>query len=265
MDFGLKGKTAVVCGASAGIGRAVAEALAAEGCNLYLVARREEILAEVTGDLRRRFGVRASFGAADLSRNEDCSAVLKDVAEGLGGADILVTNAGGPPAGDAVASSTEDRLKLGWELVFLSAVRMVRGLLPAMRERKWGRIVAVTSVSLLEPIPGLALSNTYRPALWGFLKSLSSEVAADGVTINAVCPGYTLTGRQEELARVTAERGGTTPEAVTAAWAATIPAARLGRPEEIAAAAAFLCSAPASYITGTALAVDGGRTRFLLA
>ncbi len=264
MDLGLRGKVALVAGASAGMGRAVAEALAEEGCDLFLAARREEVLAELSGDLRRRFGVKALFRAADLTDNGAVSALLKDLHEGYGRCDILVTNAGGPPSGKSYALLTEEALRKGWELTFLSAVRLIRGVLPGMRERKWGRVVAITSVSVWEPIPGLLLSNAYRPALTGLLKTLAQEAAADGVTVNSVCPGYTATDRLRELAEATAEREGTTPEAVRASWAASIPAHRLGEPGEVAAAVAFLCSEKASYLTGVALPVDGGRTHFLL-
>ncbi|MEW6756872.1 MAG: SDR family oxidoreductase [Acidobacteriota bacterium] len=265
MDLGLKGKAALVCGSSAGIGRAVAEALAAEGCDLFLVARREEALAALSGDLRRRFSVRALFRAADLSDNGEISSVLKDLHEGYGRCDVLFANAGGPPSGEAASLLTEDALRKGWESTFLPAARLIRGVLPGMRQRKWGRIVALTSVSVWEPISGLLLSNAYRPAVTGLLKTLAAEAAPYGVTLNSVCPGYTRTERLEELAAATASREGSAPESVRAAWAASIPAGRLGEPEEVAAAVAFLCSEKASYITGVALAVDGGRTKFLLA
>lgn len=265
MDFGLKGKVAAVCGASAGIGRACAEALAAEGCDLYLVARREEVLAELAGDLRRSHGVKALFSAGDLSSNDDCSKVLKHLYEAFGGADILVANAGGPPSGAAEASLTEENLRRGWELTFMSSLRMIRGVLPGMKQKKRGRIVAVTSLSVFEPIGALALSNAYRSGLTGMLKTLSSEVAPHGITVNSVCPGYTRTGRLEELARATGEREGKPWESYLEAWAQAAPAARLGTPEEVAAAVAFLCSRQAAYVTGVALPVDGGRIKFLLA
>lgn len=264
MDLGLRGKVALVAGSSAGMGRAVAEALAQEGCDLFLAARREERLAEVSGDLRRRFGVKVLFRAADLTDNGAVSTLLKDLHEGYGRCDVLVTNAGGPPSGEAFSLLTEEALRKGWELTFLSAVRLIRGVLPGMRERKWGRVVAITSVSVWEPIPGLLLSNAYRPALTGLLKTLAHEAAADGVTVNSVCPGYTDTRRLGDLAAATAEREGTSVEAVRASWEASIPAKRLGDPREIAAAVAFLCSEQAAYLTGVALPVDGGRTRFLL-
>jgi|WetSurMetagenome_2_1015567.scaffolds.fasta_scaffold11401_3 3-oxoacyl-[acyl-carrier protein] reductase len=265
MDLGLEGKVALVCGASSGMGRAVAEALAREGADLFLVARREEVLAALSGELRRSHGVKVLFGAGDLSRNDDASRLLKEEYEAFGRADILVANAGGPPPGSFDAVSTEEALRKGWELTFMSTVRMIRGVLGGMRERKWGRIVAITSVSVHEPIPGLALSNAYRPGLTGLLKTIASEVAADGVTVNSVCPGYTATERLTELAESVAAKESRTPEAIAAEWSASIPAGRLGAPEEIAAAVAFLCSGPASYITGVALPVDGGRLKGLLA
>lgn len=265
MDLGIKSKVAMVCGATAGMGKAVAETLAAEGCDLFLVARREEALAALCGELARAHAVRALFCAADLSSNEACSRVLRELDEGFDRCDILVANAGGPPSGGFQEVCTEELLRKGWELTFMSAVRLIRGVLPGMRERRWGRIVAITSVSVHEPIAGLALSNAYRPGLTGLLKTVASEAAADGVTVNSVCPGYTRTERLEELANAMAGRSGTTPGEVRAAWAAAIPAARLGEPEEIAAAVAFLCSERASYVTGVALPVDGGRIRHLLA
>jgi len=265
MDLGLKGKIALVCGASAGIGRACAEALAAEGCDVFLVARREELLAEFAGSLMRQHGGRALFSPGDLSSNDDCSKVLKALHEGFGGADILVANSGGPPSGGAESSLGEDPLRRGWEQTFLSTLRMVRGVLPGMKEKKWGRIVAITSLSVFEPILNLALSNAYRTGLTGMLKTLASEAAPFGITVNSVCPGYTRTARLEELARATAEREGKPWESYLEAWAQAAPAGRLGMPEEIASAVAFLCSEQAAYVTGVALPVDGGRIKSLLA
>lgn len=264
MDLGIRGKVALVCGASSGMGRAVAEALAAEGCDLFLVARRDEVLAALSGDLRRRFGIRAAFCAGDLSSNEECSAILKAVHDTYGGAHILVANSGGPPPGGFDLSSTEEAMRRGWEQTLMSSVRMIRGVLPRMRQEKWGRIVAITSVSVFEPIAGLALSNTYRPGLTGLLKTLATEVACDGVTVNSVCPGYTRTERLEELARSNAVREGRSAEEVAAAWSSSTPAGRLGEPSEVAAAVTFLCSQQASYVTGVALPIDGGRLKGLL-
>lgn len=265
MDYKLKGKVALICGASAGMGRAVAEALAAEGTDLFLVSRREEALSALAMELRRAHGVQVLFSAGDLARAQDISRIIDEHHEAYGRTDILVANAGGPPHGGFQEVCTEEALRRGWKLTFMSAVRMIRGLLPGMRERKWGRIVAITSVSVFEPIPGLALSNAYRPGLTGLLKTIATECASDGVTVNSVCPGYTATERLAELAAAAAKHGSQTEEEVSAGWSASIPARRLGRPEEIAAAVAFLCSEAASYITGVALPVDGGRLKGLLA
>jgi 3-oxoacyl-[acyl-carrier protein] reductase len=265
MDYGLKGKVALVCGASAGLGRAVAQALAGEGADLFLVARREEALAALSGQLRRENGVKALFGAGDLASRDDISRILKEGQDAFGRVDVLVTNAGGPAPGTFDEICTEDMLRTAWELTFMSAVRMIRGVLPGMRERKWGRVVAITSVSAHEPIPGLALSNAYRPGLTGLLKTISSEAAADGVTVNSVCPGFTATERLETLATAVAQKEGRRADEVAAEWASSIPSGRMGLPEEVAAAVAFLCSEPAAYITGIALPVDGGRLRGLLA
>ena len=264
MDLGISGKVALVAGSSSGIGRAVARAIAAEGASLLLCARRPNTLSEAAEEIRTSFGVRVEAVAADISTSGGCDRVLGTLAEKFGGADILVTNAGGPPSG-GFTSLTEDSLSKAHALTFLSAWRLAGGVLPEMRRRKWGRIVAITSVSVLEPIPELALSNAYRPALTGLFKTLSEEVAADGITVNSVCPGYTLTGRLAELAEAKAEKGGISPEECIAEWSRSIPSGRLGRPEEVAAAVAFLCSGAASYITGVSLPVDGGRVRHLLA
>jgi 3-oxoacyl-[acyl-carrier protein] reductase len=264
MDLGLKGRVALVAGSSAGIGEAVAHALAAEGADLLLCARRKQALEEVASSIRELAGIRVEIAPADLSTAEGCETVLARLQATFGGADILVANAGGPPAG-GFAEASDDALELGHRLTFLASVRLVRGVLPRMRERRWGRILAITSISVFEPLANLALSNAYRPALTGLLKTLASEVACEGVTVNSVCPGYTDTGRLRDLARSSAVRGGGAPEALLESWSKAAPAGRLGRPEEVAAAVAFLCSEGAAYITGVSLPVDGGRLRGLLA
>lgn len=264
MDLGLKGRVALVTGSSAGIGKAVAEALASEGADLLLCARRGQLLEELASALRHSCAVRAETVSADLSTDFGCAAVLEKLGETFGGADILVANAGGPPSGGSLAL-TDEALDLAHRLTFLASARLARGVLPRMRERRWGRIVAITSISVFEPLPNLALSNIYRSALTGFLKTLASEVASEGITVNSICPGYTDTGRLRELAQQTAAREGGEADGYLETWARMAPAGRLGRPEELAAAAAFLCSERAAYITGVSLPVDGGRLRGLFA
>jgi len=263
MNLGIRGKAALVAGSSSGIGEAVAKGLATEGANLLLCARRREELDRVACGIREASDVRVEVQASDLSSGEGCREVLRRLKETYGGADILVPNAGGPPSG-GFGSLDEQRLAQAHRLTYLSGVRLIQGVLPRMRERKWGRIVAITSVSVFEPIPHLILSNAYRSALTATLKTLSQEAAADGVTVNTVCPGYTMTERLKSLSASIAEDSGRSVEDVLADWKATIPAARIGGPDEVAAAVVFLCSASAAYINGVALPVDGGRLKGLL-
>ncbi len=257
----LEGKIALVTGASSGLGFAAAEALAAQGARVAIASRGgdklERALATLVGT-----GADAIAVPADVRFPESLDNVVAEVQSRLGPIDILVANGGGPPSKPAVDLTDED-----WQqaipLVLLFVPRLCNRVLPGMRERKWGRIVAINSVSARQPIPNLALSNALRPAVLGYLKTLSQEVAADGVTVNAVLPGYTLTDRQDELSRATSARTGKSVEEVIASWVANTPAGRMAEPKEIAAAIGFLCSPAASYVTGQALAVDGGYVRGL--
>lgn len=261
MDLSLKGKKAFVAGSSKGIGYASAEALAKSGADLFLVARNQDTLKEKAGLLSRNFGVSVSFCQCDLMKLQMIETAVQRGLEFSGGFDILVANCGGPKPGGALGVMDEKSLSQGFEQTFLSTLRLVRGLLPGMLERKRGRIVAITSVSVFEPIENLALSNTFRSGLTAFLKTLSNEVAKDGITVNAVCPGYTDTERLNELAAALASGRGVSPDGIVKGWEDSIPMRRLGRPEEIASAVLFLCSDMASYITGVSLPVDGGRLR----
>jgi 3-oxoacyl-[acyl-carrier protein] reductase len=242
VDLGLNNKRALVTGASRGLGKAIAAALAAEGAKVAICARdavRLEAAAKEIG---------AVGFAADLSQAGAVDEVLRRAADKLGGIDILVANTGGPPAGDFAAVS-DDAWRKAFEDLWISAVDLIRGALPGMRERRWGRIMIVTSISANEPLPNLMISNALRPGLHGLVNALSREVAADGVTVNAIMPGYTLTERIREV-------GVDEKQA-----AAQIPAGRMGRPEEFAALAAFLASEQAGYICGQAIACDGGFLR----
>ena len=257
MDLGIRGKVALVAASSRGLGRASAEALAAEGVELVLCARGEEALRATAADIRRTAGVRVVDVVADVATQAGIAAVLSAAHREFGRVDILVTNGGGPPAGPFEAHAPE-----AWEAAvranLTSVVELVRGVLPGMRERRWGRIVNVTSIAVKQPVDNLILSNSVRAAVTGFARTLANEVAPHGITVNNVMPGYTRTARVEELAGRTASLQGITPRAAIAAWESQIPMGRLGEPAEFGAMVSFLCSARASYTTGASIPVDGG-------
>ena len=263
MDLGLKGKVALVAAASQGLGRAVAEELAAEGASLILCARHDAALQETCAAIEKAHGTPVLGLATDVA---DPAAVARLVEAGLarfGRIDILVTNAGGPPAG------TFDTLSAAqWEgatsLLLTSVVELTRAVLPGMQARGWGRILNITSISVKQPVANLMLSNSLRAAVTGMARTLATEVAAQGITVNNILPGYTSTERVVGLADATAAREGISAVEATARWEAEIPMRRLGEPREFAALAAFLCSERASYITGTSVPVDGGWIRGLL-
>lgn len=259
MDLGLRGRSALVAAASRGLGRAIAEELAAEGADLTVCARGEAALAEAA-DALRAAGARVTAVAADLTDPAGVERVVRAATEAYGRVDVLVTNTGGPPAGPFESHSAETwRQAIAGNLE--SVLNLVRLVLPGMRERRWGRIVNVTSIAVKQPVDGLILSNSVRAAVTGFARTLANEVAADGVTVNNALPGYHRTRRVEELAARAAQSGG--GDAV-ARWEREIPMGRLGDPREFAALVAFLCSERASYVTGTSITVDGGWTRGLL-
>ena len=214
-------------------------------------------------DIADNTGAHVLAVPADVTDVNQIKRVVDAGNERFGRIDILVTNAGGPPAANFDQANL-DLFRKAFELNALSAIGMAKLVLPGMRQQKWGRIINITSVSVKQPIEGLILSNTVRAGLTGWAKTVATEVAADGVTVNNVAPGYTLTERQEELARARSEAMGKTKEEIIATWATQGPMGRIGKPEEIAAAVAFLASERASYITGITLQVDGGWVRSLL-
>lgn len=263
MDLGLREKRALVAASSRGLGRAIAEELAAEGCDLLLCARGEEALADARDALAAAHDVRVAAHAADLSTSDGARAVVDRALDELGGVDILVTNNGGPPAGP-FESHDLDTWRHAYHLTLESVLIMVRGVLPGMKERRWGRIVNVTSIAVKQPVDGLVLSNSMRAAVTGFARTLANEVGPFGITVNNVMPGYTRTERLDELAGRKARDGDISPEDVFDAWNAEVPMGRVGEPRELAALATFLASERASYVTAQSVAADGGWIRSLL-
>ncbi len=257
MDLGIHGRRALVGGASSGLGRAVAERLAAEGCDVVISARRGAILEELATDLRANHGVQAVAIPADLADPVAPHALAAAAIEALGGIDIVVLNAGGPPTVEP-ASTDAAGWAAAFQLLATSPIELATALLPGMRERGWGRVVAILSYAVRQPIDDLAYSNAGRSALVAWLKTVSRTVAADGVTVNGALPGRHATPRIELLDRTTAERTGRTLGEVRAAHLASIPARRYGDPDEFASYVAWLCSEPAAYQNGTFTAIDGG-------
>ena len=263
MISGVDGRTAIVGGSSSGLGYAVAELLARSGARVMVVSRSEERVAKAVDGIRVSGGSAVEGCVADFTDAGAPAAVVTATRDAFGRPEIVVTNGGGPPGMPAVAATAED-LTAACELLLLPVQRFAELALPAMRSSGWGRFVAITSIAVREPVPGLVLSNALRAAVTGYLKSISDEVAADGVTVNSVCPGFTATDRLGVLAKNVAEREGVTVDEVLAGWAEMAPVHRLLHPEEVAAAVGFLCSEAASGITGVALPVDGGLGRSLI-
>ena len=257
MDLGLSGRTAVVGASTGGLGEAVARALAAEGANVVVSGRRGERAAQIAAELPRAVGV-----AMDLLAPDGPDQLYAAAVAAFGGVDVLVLNGPGPRPAAAAEVGGEDVAQAVDTLV-RPHQRLVQLALPGMRERRWGRVLAVGSSGVTSPLPNLALSNLGRAALAGYLKTLAAETAADGVTVNLLLPGRIATDRVASLDAAAAQRSGRTVEEVEAASRATIPAGRYGQPEEFGAVGAFLCSDLASYVTGTALRCDGGLVRTL--
>ena len=252
----LNDRVALVTGASSGLGLAAARALAQQGARLAISSRGGEKLEAALRGLSAD-GSEVIAIPADVRELVQLEDLVSETEEQLGPVDILVANGGGPRAKPA-AELDESDWQAAIPLAFLFVPRLCTLVLPGMRRRRWGRIVAINSVSARQPIPGLALSNALRPAVLGYLKTLSHEVAADGVTINAVLPGYTRTERQVELAEQMAERSERSAQEILMDQGARIAIGRLAEPDEIGSTIGFLCSEEASYLTGQALAVDGG-------
>jgi 3-oxoacyl-[acyl-carrier protein] reductase len=256
MDLGLKGKVAIVGGASMGIGYAIARTLAEEGAHLVITARREPGLGKAAESLRKETGVEVLPLSADCRRAEDCTRVAETAARELGGIDILVNNDGAPPIGE-VASFDDTAWSKAVEQNLMYVVRMARAVVPQMQARGGGSVLNITAISAIQPIPGFGLSVATWGGVIGFAKTLSLEVARDNINVNTICPGYIETQRLEKVFAA----GGQDPLAMRRKLEAEVPMGRIGSVDDIAGIVALLVSSRGRYITGTAIQVDGGLMR----
>lgn len=260
MELGIKGKTVLITASSTGIGRAVAEVFAEEGCNIVICSRTKEKLIETSREIKSKYNIEPFWGVCDLSKQKDIENFYEAVKNQFGKIDILVNNCGGPVPG-FFKDLSEDDWNDAFKQVLMSVVRFSQLVLPGMIEQEWGRIINVTSIAVKQPVHNLMLSNSLRAGVTGFAKSLSNEFANKNITVNNVAPGYTLTHRLYELAVNRAKTSKTSHEEILAEMAKDVPMNRLAGPEEIAALVLFLASQKASYITGTTIQVDGGSTK----
>ncbi len=257
MDLGLKDKVAVVAGGSMGLGKAVALELSREGAKIAIGALDDPELPKAAEEIKKETLGEVIAIPVDVTIPEQAKNFVRKAIEHYGTIDILVNNAGGPPAATFL-DIDDDLWVFGFKLNLMSTILMTREAVPVMKEKRWGRIINMTSVAVKQPIDGLILSNTMRSGVVGMAKTLSNELAPYNVTVNNVCPGYTMTDRVKKLAEVTAEKEGTTPEEIIKRWESTIPMGRLGTPQEFANLVTFLASERSSYITGASIQIDGG-------
>ena len=257
MDLGIRDRAAVVTAASRGMGRAIAEALAAEGCRLAICSRDPDAIAGTAQEIRQAHGAEVFHAAVDVSDLAALEAFLAAARERLGPVSIAVANAGGPPGGRFEDFGAED-WEAAFRLNFLSTWALIRAVLPDMRAQRWGRVVTLTSTSVRQPIEGLILSNGVRAAVVGMLKTLAAEYGPDNVLFNNAGPGLVATDRLLSIAQRRADQAGIGRDEMVERLASQTALRRVGRPEEFAAAVAFLCSEKASYVTGTSTMIDGG-------
>lgn len=257
MDLGLTGKRALVMASSKGLGLACATAMAAEGAHVLLCGRSADKLAAAAQEITARGPGRADFVVVDLTDPASVQVLLDGAQDKLGGVDILVNNTGGPPPGRMVDVDLAV-LAAQFDVMVMRVIALTAAVMPAMRAQKWGRVITIGSSGVIQPIPNIGLSNTLRSALVGWSKSIADDVAADGVTVNMLLPGRIATERIEELDAAASKRTGQSMDEVRKASLATIPAGRLGTPDEFGAVAAFLASQQAVYVTGGLIRCDGG-------
>lgn len=262
MNLGLAGRVALVCGSTRGIGRAVAGALAREGARVAVNGRDLDRTSAAARALADETGATVLAAPADVTVPGEAARLVDFVHRELGRTDVLFCNAAGPPAG-AFVDQPADAWPRALELNLLSTINLCRAAVPLMRKAQWGRIVCLMSVAAKQPLPGLILSSTARAGVLGFAKSLADEVAPEGITVNVVCPGFVATERIAEITTARATRERRASQEVMKEMVEAIPMGRMGRPDEVAAAVAFLASEPAGYISGAVLQVDGGFTRSL--
>jgi 3-oxoacyl-[acyl-carrier protein] reductase len=258
MNFGINGKVALVTASSRGLGRGCAEQLAAEGCRVAICSREAAAVKAAAAEISATTGTSVLGLRADLSKTEDIIHLLEAVRLALGDPDILVTNAGGPSPGTYASTAIEDYEK-ALNLTLMSAVHLIHHVTPAMQNKGWGRIIAITSISVKQPIGTLLLSNMARAGLTGFLKTIATELAPDGITVNALLPGTHKTSRIDQLVTFRADQEKKSPEEIIDEMMAANPSHTIGDPSDFGAAAAFLASVQAQYITGQNLLVDGGK------
>jgi 3-oxoacyl-[acyl-carrier protein] reductase len=257
LETGLKDKTVLITASSTGIGKAVAELFAQEGCRIAISSRSKENLLSATQELKEKYSLEPFWSVCDLNKQKDIENTFSAVASHFGTVDILVNNCGGPTPGLFQQLEEED-WNFAYEQVLLSVVRFSKLVLPGMMAKNWGRIINLTSISVKQPVDNLVLSNSLRAGVTGLTKSLSNEVAKFNITVNNVAPGLTLTGRLYELAVIEAKERGKSHEEILVEMAKRVPLNRLARPEEIASVVVFLASRQASYVTGNTIQVDGG-------
>jgi 3-oxoacyl-[acyl-carrier protein] reductase len=257
MEMGLKNRVAIVAASSQGLGRATAEAFAAEGCRLAICARNQQALNAVAEKIRGEYKAEVLAEPFDVTDAGAVRDFVNAVVQKFGGIDICVTNAGGPPAKGFLAT-TIDEWKRAVDLNFMSAVYFTHAVIPHMQKKRWGRIITITSITTKQPVADLVYSNAVRAAVVGLVKSLANEFGKDGILVNNVGPGYTTTDRLKELAHSRSVASGKTEKEIFEGWSADAPLKRLGDPRELADAIVWLASERASYITGQTILVDGG-------